>query len=169
VQLRHCADRAEIMNVFPWITNVDAEEAIAPATDGFELTIPDLGPSIDVATIVAWVKEIGDRVATDEPICRLAVNELQFEVHSTADGELRRILAAPGQSVHSGDSLAELAAPAEEPKRTPPAIDRASPIPAQPPAAEIEPQPPFYVTEPPVVTKPPVTEDGHGPTSTFPG
>jgi pyruvate dehydrogenase E2 component (dihydrolipoyllysine-residue acetyltransferase) len=100
---------------------------------GVELTVPDLdsGPS---ATIVSWSKRIGDRVAPDEPICRLAVGEQQFDVHSTAEGRLRRVFATVGARVVSGDSLAEVG------------VAAAAPPPAEPSPAEPE---PFYVTEPP--------------------
>jgi len=136
-----------------------AEDATAPAPQGVELTVPDLGPSVGVATIVAWSKQVGDRVTADEPICRLAVDQLQFEVHSTADGELRRVFAAAGESVHSGDSLAEIGAPATELNPPPPTIEAAQSISQpEPPAVEIETEPPFYVTEPPVVEHQPELE-----------
>ena len=90
--------------------NAVADDASAPSGDGVELTVPYLGDA-DAATIVAWTKQVGDQVATDETICRLAVDDSQFEVHSTADGELRRVFATPGATVRSGDSLAEIGVP----------------------------------------------------------
>jgi pyruvate/2-oxoglutarate dehydrogenase complex dihydrolipoamide acyltransferase (E2) component len=109
-----------------------AEDAPAPETDGVELTVPGLAGSADAARIVAWDKRVGDAVAADEPICRLVVDGMQFEVHSTAAGELRRVFALAGATVRSGDSLAEIVVPG--PRREPPAEGE---------------DPPFYVTEPP--------------------
>jgi pyruvate/2-oxoglutarate dehydrogenase complex dihydrolipoamide acyltransferase (E2) component len=137
-----------------------AERAIAAAPEIVELTVPELGLSVDVATIVAWAKQVGDRVAADEPICVLAVNQLQFQVHSTAYGELRRVFAAPGTSVRSGDSLAEIGTPAPEPKPGGPASGAtpATPYP-QPRTVETDPEPAFHVIEPPDVDEPPVVDE----------
>jgi pyruvate dehydrogenase E2 component (dihydrolipoyllysine-residue acetyltransferase) len=164
-----------------------ADQPLAPVPEGVELTVPDLGPSVDAATIVAWAKHVGDRVAADEPICRLAVNELQFEVHSTAEGELRRVFAEAGETVHSDDSLAEIGAQmaerepaaAEEalappPEPEPPPIDvepgspaleigpdpTTSEVESEPPDAELEPEPAPEQPEPDIDEDPPfyVTE-----------
>lgn len=119
-----------------------------------ELTVPDLdsGPS---ATIVNWSKRIGDWVASDEPICRLAVGEQQFDVHSTAAGKLLRVFATVGARVVSGDSLAEVGvAAAAPPAAEAPADPESEPAPAPaPPPAPVPEDPvatpePFYVTEP---------------------
>ena len=94
----------------------------AVTSGAVELTVPNLGASVESATIVAWSKQAGDFVATDEPICRLAINELQFEVCSTADGELSHLFAVVGDGVRSGDSLAEvtpIAVPQNEPAPEP--------------------------------------------------
>ncbi len=89
------------------------QEAPAPSFAGVELTVPDLGSPDDQATLVDWTKQIGDPVAADEPICRLALGELQFEVRSTAAGTLTRVFATPGEGVRGGDSLAEIAPAAD--------------------------------------------------------
>ena len=107
-----------------------------PPGDAVELTVPDLGPERDEATIVAWAKYVGDFVADDEAICRLAVEGLQFDVHATADGELTRVFVEAGGSVRGGDSLAEIAPRVAEDV---PAYD------AEPESGRDE---PFYTTEP---------------------
>ena len=119
----------------------DAREGVAAAAAGVatvELTVPELGAEVPAATILAWGKQVGDWVSADEPICRLAVGDLQVMVHSTADGELRRVFATVGASVGAGDSLAELGA----------TVQSHPPVPEPPvPAPTPEPEP-FYVTEP---------------------
>lgn len=112
------------------------EQDTTPPMDAVELTVPDLGPGHDTATIVAWAKYAGDFVASDEAICRLAVEGLQFDVHATADGELTRVFVEVGSSVRGGDSLAEIAPRAA---RDVPAHD------AEPESVRDE---PFYTTEP---------------------
>ena len=142
-----------------------ANDASAPTGDGVELTVPDLGDA-DAATIVSWTKRVGDQIANNETICRLAVGELQFEVHSTADGELQRVFAAPGGSVRSGDSLAEIGVRAAS---KPPATPDLEPADSKPePERESEPkneEPPFYVTEPPTpeVAAEPASAEEPGP------
>ena len=131
------------------------EQDTTPPVDAVELTVPDLGPGHDAATIVAWAKHAGDLVASDEAICRLAVDGLQFDVHATADGELRRVFVEAGGRVRGGDSLAEIA---------PRAARDTSAYDAEPAVRDPEPEPvseiesiaepervrdqPFYATEP---------------------
>ena len=93
-----------------------------------ELTVPDLGAASDHAVVVSWVKNVGDRVAVDEPICRLAVAELEFEVHSTADGELTRILAQQGTRILEFSSLAEVTVATGPPAAAPAASADAEPL-----------------------------------------
>lgn len=117
-----------------------AQEAGGTVSDSVELTVPNLGPSVESARLVAWSKEVGQSVAADEPICRLAVNQLEFEVCSTADGELTQLLAFPGDDVRSGDSLAEVAASAEPFYATEPPGSIADLPPEPEPALEPEPE-----------------------------
>lgn len=138
-----------------------AQEAAPVLTDAVELTVPDLGPSMESATLVAWSKEVGELVAADEPICRLAVDELQFEVCSTAAGELTHLYAAAGARVRAGDSIAEVApmvAAEPAPPLANPPLEIVKPeFDAEP---EVQPSPaePFYTTDPPGETGAPDRE-----------
>lgn len=128
-----------------------AQEAGGTVTDSVELTVPNLGPSVESARLVAWSKEVGQSVAADEPICRLAVNQLEFEVCSTADGELTQLLAFPGDDVRSGDSLAEVATASTEPFYATEPLGSIADLPPEPepePALEPEPQPERIEPEP---------------------
>ena len=139
----------------------EAETSSSPTgaePDAVELTLPELG-SGPSATIVDWSKRIGDWVASDESICRLAVGEQQFDVHSTAEGKLQRVFATVGARVVSGDTLAEVnaatgAAPIAEPAPAEPDAEvepapAAGPPPAPAPEDPVASPQPFYVTEPP--------------------
>jgi pyruvate dehydrogenase E2 component (dihydrolipoamide acetyltransferase) len=115
--------------------------------DTVELTVPDLGPASDHAVVVSWAKSLGDRVSVDEPICRLAVGELEFDVHSTADGELARVLVEQGSRILEHSSLAEVtvavtaepSAPVEPaPAAADPMEDAGEGTQRQAPAVEIE-------------------------------
>jgi pyruvate dehydrogenase E2 component (dihydrolipoamide acetyltransferase) len=111
------------MSSLPSDGSVTTDRVNAPL-DTVELTVPGLGPAADRAVVVSWSKRIGERVAVDEPICRLAVGELEFEVHSTADGELTRILAEGGMGVLEHSALAQVAVEAG-PGAAPGEADRA--------------------------------------------
>jgi len=143
-------------------------DRVNASLDTVELTVPDLGPTADRAVVVSWSKRVGERVAVDEPICRLAVGELEFEVHSTADGELTRILAEDGMGVLEHSALAQVAADTGPPAE-PAEADRAD----SPQAADdgeeakgaptekvisIEPEPidPEFAPVDPVVEPPPI-------------
>jgi pyruvate dehydrogenase E2 component (dihydrolipoamide acetyltransferase) len=140
------------------------------SADTVELIVPDLGPAAGRAVIVSWSKRAGDRVAVDEPICRLVVGDLEFEVHSTADGELTRIFAEQGAEVLERSSLAEVAvegereagpaqadAPGEAPEPPGAGADEATDAP-KPRIESIEAAPidPEFAPVDPVVEPPPV-------------
>jgi pyruvate dehydrogenase E2 component (dihydrolipoamide acetyltransferase) len=125
-----------------------ATNGVHPPVDTIELTVPELGDLGERAVVERWLKRIGDRVAVDEPLCRLSVGELEFEVCSTADGELTRIFAEEGVGVMETGSLAEVQAdgPAvaeergadafAEPATAAPAAPFAEPAAAEPAAAK---------------------------------
>jgi 2-oxoglutarate dehydrogenase E2 component (dihydrolipoamide succinyltransferase) len=79
----------------------------APANT-IELTVPELGDLGERAIVAGWNKRVGERVTVDEPICRLAVGDLEFEVCSTADGEVTKIFADQGVGVLENTSLAQV-------------------------------------------------------------
>jgi pyruvate dehydrogenase E2 component (dihydrolipoamide acetyltransferase) len=141
--------------------------------DTVELIVPDLGPAADHAVVVTWMKNLGDRVEVDEAICRLAVGDLEFEVCSTADGELTRIVAERGSRVLERSTLAEVGVPAASPAAIEPDASGPEPPPpgdddgedddpsAEPPPKvelEIKPEPidPEFAPADPVVEPPPV-------------
>jgi pyruvate dehydrogenase E2 component (dihydrolipoamide acetyltransferase) len=156
------------MSSLPSDGSVTTDRVNAPL-DTVELTVPGLGPAADRAVVVSWSKRIGERVAVDEPICRLAVGELEFEVHSTADGELTRILAEGGTGVLEHSALAQVAVEAES-RAEPADVDRADESTratgdgedakgaAEEQVISIEPEPidPEFAPAGPVVGRPPV-------------
>jgi 2-oxoglutarate dehydrogenase E2 component (dihydrolipoamide succinyltransferase) len=141
--------------------------------DTVELVVPALGPAAEHAVVVTWMKSLGDRVEVDEAICRLAVGDLEFEVCSTADGELTRIVADRGTRVRERSALAEVGVVAISPAAIPPdAAASEPPVPgedvgedgdpsADPPPPKVEldikPEPidPEFAPAGPVVEPPP--------------
>ena len=54
----------------------------------FELKLPKMGESVAEATITSWLKEIGDKVALDEPVLEIATDKVDSEVPSEVAGIL---------------------------------------------------------------------------------
>jgi 2-oxoglutarate dehydrogenase E2 component (dihydrolipoamide succinyltransferase) len=131
-------------------------DGIEASTNTIELTVPELGDLGERAIVAGWSKRVGERVTVDEPICRLAVGDLEFEVCSTADGEVTQIFADQGVGVLENTSLAQVRvdAPADpEPVPQEPASDDASAAHGAPSprveSIEVEPLDPEFAPDPP--------------------
>jgi pyruvate/2-oxoglutarate dehydrogenase complex dihydrolipoamide acyltransferase (E2) component len=75
----------------------------APGT--VEVTMPETG-SPEGAAVVAWLKQPGEQVEAEEPICLVAWDEVTAQVTSPAAGVMRMLALAPGHRAHTGGSLA---------------------------------------------------------------
>lgn len=58
-----------------------------------ELIMPKMGESIIEATILKWVKQVGDRVEIDETILEIATDKVDSEVPSPVEGTIAEILS----------------------------------------------------------------------------
>jgi 2-oxoglutarate dehydrogenase E2 component (dihydrolipoamide succinyltransferase) len=101
-----------------------------------EVRVPQLPESVTDATLVAWHKKAGERVARDENLVDLETDKVVLEVPAPADGILAEIKVGDGATVTSGDLLAivepeEAAAAAPQPAAAPSAPTRE---PSAPPA-----------------------------------
>ena len=68
--------------------------------------MPKMGESIIEATILNWVKEVGDEVETDETLLEIATDKVDSEVPSPVDGKLAKILFEPDAIVAVGQVIA---------------------------------------------------------------
>jgi 2-oxoglutarate dehydrogenase E2 component (dihydrolipoamide succinyltransferase) len=57
-----------------------------------DLVMPKLGESIMEATILKWLKNVGDAVKADETVLEIATDKVDSEVPSTAEGVIVEIL-----------------------------------------------------------------------------
>lgn len=85
-----------------------------------EVRVPELAESITEATIVRWIKKIGDRIQQGEVIVELETDKVNLEVHAEQEGVIAEILSSTGATVHVGEVIAILH-PAREGEE--PAID----------------------------------------------
>ena len=73
-----------------------------------KILVPVLGESITEATVAKWLKKIGDKVETDEPIIELETDKVNLEVPSPINGVLSEINAKDGQVVEVGTVLGQI-------------------------------------------------------------
>jgi 2-oxoglutarate dehydrogenase E2 component (dihydrolipoamide succinyltransferase) len=71
-----------------------------------ELIMPKMGESIMEATILNWVKQVGDRVEMDETILEIATDKVDSEVPSPVEGVIAKILFEKDETVAIGKVIA---------------------------------------------------------------
>ena len=72
----------------------------------FELLMPKMGESVAEATIIKWVKNVGDSVKTDETILEIATDKVDSEIPSPFEGILVKQLFKEGDVVQVGGVIA---------------------------------------------------------------
>lgn len=86
-----------------------------------ELIMPKMGESIMEATILKWVKQVGDTVEEDETILEIATDKVDSEVPSPVDGVIQEILFQEDETVEIGKVIAVIGTEGETaaPKASP--------------------------------------------------
>ncbi|WP_230291283.1 2-oxoglutarate dehydrogenase complex dihydrolipoyllysine-residue succinyltransferase [Croceicoccus sp. Ery5] len=105
-----------------------------------EVKVPVLGESITEATVGEWLKQPGEVVAADEPICSLETDKVAVDVNSPVAGVMGEHLVAEGDNVEVGALIATIeegSGTAAKPAAKAEAAPAASPAPAAAPAAEL--------------------------------
>jgi 2-oxoglutarate dehydrogenase E2 component (dihydrolipoamide succinyltransferase) len=64
-----------------------------------EVKMPPMGEAIADATIIRWLKHVGDPVERDEPLCEISTDKVDTEIPAPASGVLTRIKAKEGETV----------------------------------------------------------------------
>ena len=90
-----------------------------------DLVMPKMGESIIEATILKWVKKVGDKVEQDETILEIATDKVDSEVPSPISGVIAEILFEENEVVAIGTVIARIATEGEStataaPTATPP-------------------------------------------------
>ncbi|NKX54910.1 2-oxoglutarate dehydrogenase, E2 component, dihydrolipoamide succinyltransferase [Arthrobacter mobilis] len=115
------------------------------------VNLPALGESVTEGTVTRWLKQVGDRVAVDEPLLEVSTDKVDTEIPSPVAGVIEEILVAEDETadvgaplvrIGTGEGTAAAAAPAAPAAEAAPA--EAAPAPAAEaapaPAAEAAPQ-----------------------------
>jgi 2-oxoglutarate dehydrogenase E2 component (dihydrolipoamide succinyltransferase) len=79
-----------------------------------ELIMPKMGESIMEATILKWVKQVGDSVDVDETILEIATDKVDSEVPSPVAGVIAKILFQEDETIEIGKTIAIIATEGEE-------------------------------------------------------
>jgi 2-oxoglutarate dehydrogenase E2 component (dihydrolipoamide succinyltransferase) len=80
-----------------------------------ELLMPKMGESITEATILKWLKKVGDRIELDEAVLEIATDKVDSEVPSTSAGILLQILYPVNAVVPVGKAIAIIGSEAAKP------------------------------------------------------
>ena len=74
-----------------------------------DITVPAVGESITEATVLKWLKAVGDTVTVDEPLVELETDKVTVEVNAPATGVLESISAPDETDVKIGAVLGVIA------------------------------------------------------------
>src|ERR1700740_2428345 len=85
----------------------------------FDLLMPKMGESVAEATIIKWVKNVGDSVKTDETILEIATDKVDSEIPSPFEGTLVKQLFKEGDVVQVGTVIAVISSDAAAAVETP--------------------------------------------------
>jgi len=129
-----------------------------------QIILPQLGQTMEEATIVRWLKSEGDAVKKGDVLLEIQTDKAVLEVESFASGTLLKILAQPGETLpvlqvigfvgKPGEELPEVPKPPPAERAPTPAMEP-QPRPSAPPRAHIE-RAELAVEAPAVEAAPPV-------------
>jgi 2-oxoglutarate dehydrogenase E2 component (dihydrolipoamide succinyltransferase) len=92
-----------------------------------EIKVPVLGESVTEGTIAEWLKQPGEAVAADEPICSLETDKVAVDVPSPVAGIMSEHRAAVGDTVEVGAVIAVIEAGASAPAPAAPKAETPAP------------------------------------------
>jgi 2-oxoisovalerate dehydrogenase E1 component len=94
-------------------TPAPAPAPAAPVAKSIPGGIPVVMPNMDLiiteATVVAWIKKVGDKVVKGEPLLEIETDKATSQVESPADGTLAEIIQDAGAVVPLGQQLGTIA------------------------------------------------------------
>ena len=70
-----------------------------------QILVPSLGESVTEATVSKWLKQVGEKVDSDEPLVELETDKVNVEVPSPLSGTLSSIKVKEGDTVEVGALL----------------------------------------------------------------
>ncbi|GGK26803.1 hypothetical protein GCM10010124_19350 [Pilimelia terevasa] len=77
---------------------------------GTPVTMPALGESVTEGTVTRWLKQVGERIETDEPLLEVSTDKVDTEIPSPVAGTLLEIRVAEDDTAEVGAVLAVIGA-----------------------------------------------------------
>jgi len=71
-----------------------------------EILMPQMGESIIEATVLEWLKKVGDEVSQEESLLEVATDKVDTEVPSPYEGVLKKLLVEKGDIIEIGKPIA---------------------------------------------------------------
>ena len=68
--------------------------------------MPELGEQVDEGTVTRWLKQVGDRVETGQPLLEVSAGKVDIELPADATGDLWEIRVPAGESAAVGAVIA---------------------------------------------------------------
>jgi len=72
----------------------------------YELKLEQLGAEMEYATVLRWLRRVGERVGAGEPLLEVEAEKANHEIEAPASGRLASILAEEGDEIKVGAVLA---------------------------------------------------------------
>src|ERR1022692_4704880 len=121
-----------------------------------------MGESVSEGIVSRWLKAVGDSVEEGEPLVEVTTDKVDVEVPAPATGQLTEIIAAEGETVAGGATLAVIAPGAQAVRGTAPSAAApepetevaSSPPPSPPPAEAAAEAAPATASSPPAEAVP---------------
>ena len=92
-----------------------------------QIIVPSLGESVSEATVSKWLKQVGEKVDSDEPLVELETDKVNVEVPAPLSGTLSSIKVKEGDTVEVGALLGLI----QEAKSNPTSISKENQDPEQ--------------------------------------
>lgn len=93
--------------------------------------MPKMGESIMEATVLKWLKKVGDKVETDEYLLEVATDKIDTEVPSSHTGILTEILVSEGEMAEIGKPICIIQTDGEEQNDSPKSEENATKLSAE--------------------------------------
>ena len=73
-----------------------------------EIIMPQMGESIMEATVLGWLKNVGDKIEQEESLLEVATDKVDTDVPSPYEGVLKEVLVKEGDVIEIGKPIAVL-------------------------------------------------------------
>ena len=71
-----------------------------------EITMPNLGTTVDEIKVVRWLKEVGDKIERGEILFEVETDKAIMDVESYLSGYLKKIVVEAEETTKTGDVVA---------------------------------------------------------------